>query len=630
AFGDGECNSIVSTLLIAGPLAASFGVCQYFDWLHVNIWLTPDYAPEHHLTVLRQSGRVVGTIGNPNYFGVFSVILVLAALLNYWLRPRVSGVRCRVSERLRLRDRLGPQSSSGCLIVGALASLGIVFSGSRTALLALAAGLAALAVLGLFRRQTFSLFRLLSGSGVLILLLIFATGVALLFPRGLGSGYLERLTEGLSIQSDASFGLRLARWRSFVGAFRPHTLGGTADSHGVTTPTHLTGVAPAPAEVQARDAQRKADLLTLTQAIDAFHNHSGRWPAPSDLESALVPVYLAALPHDPATGQPYPYLSTVTGYSLMARLEDHADPDYPVYGIGSSPNYLLNGDLEGSGKQPESWDAIPGSVFSLQHGGSLYSDAAVLFRGNPSDPGRRAGIYQQRFFGRPGGAPFTATVWLKLPRAEPGRLDLYANVIYADGDRADPLTRIAADMSQIGAWQKVSLGILPLAGKQVAYLGIYVVSEGFAGEALIDGFQLVDGTVPLSFPLTREAPASATTGFNPEVNLRRSPLIGVGPQKAQTETAIDDEYLLYAARYGLLGILIYLCLYLGTLILSVRAFLWASAPSMRILAALTAATLVAFLVFNLTAGSFYELQLMAIFWLLAGAAGGTSRAGDRP
>lgn len=335
---------------------------------------------------------------------------------------------------------------------------------------------------------------------------------------------------------------------------------------------------------------------------------------------ALVPAYLPALPADPASGQPYADIATVSGYSLMARLEDQSDPDYPIYGIGSSPNYLLNGDLEQGGERPVNWDAIPGTSFSLQGGDALYGEHAVLYRGNTRSLQQRGGIFQQRYFGRPGGNPFTASVWVRLLRPASGHLDLYANLIYTDGSRADPLTRIPVDMSRIGVWQKVSLGILPPAGQQFSFLGVYVVSGDFAGEALLDGFQLVDGPVPLSFALTREAPPSDTLGFNPEARLRRSPLLGVGPEKGAQGGSVDDEYLVIAARYGLLGIVIYLALYLGTLTLALRAYLRAREPAARALAGLTAATFVALLIFNLTAGSFLELQLMAIVWLLAGVA----------
>lgn len=613
---------LLQTLLVAGGLNAAFGVAQYFDWLRVNAWLTPIFAPEPHLSVLRQSGRVVGTVGNPNYFGIVCVILLLAVLASLWLaQPRVESVSTSL--------RGGPARVAAGLLAGtvaALAAFGLVMSGSRTALLALAGAIIALFILAALRQiatKQGALLRLTTATAVILVLLAGAMVVVGLFPRG-NVTYLGRLGGGLGISDDASFGLRLARWRSVLDAWLPGAATTGLSGHTALTTVHATGTAPAAPSVLARDEQRKADLLELATAIDAYHHATGNWPPPTDLGAALVPRFISSLPRDPATRELYVDVPVVTGYSLMARLENPADADYPIYGIGSSPNYLLNGNLERGRPRPSNWDAIPGTSFAGLQGDALFGERAVVFRGAPGHPEQRGGIFQQRYFGRPGGNPFTATAWVKLQRAETGQLELYANVIYTDGSRADPLTRIPADMSRIGVWQKVSLGILPPADKTVAFLGVYVVSEGFSGEALLDGFELVDGPVPLSFAITREAPPSDTLGFNPEAKLRRSPIIGVGPEKGEQGSSLDDEYLLYAARYGIVGILLYLALYIGTLALAVRAAARARGVASRRLAVLVAATIVAFLIFNVTAGSFYELQLMAIFWLLAGAALGST------
>jgi O-antigen ligase len=607
---------MLDALLAAGALSAIFALCQYFDWARVNAWLTPHFAPEPHLTVLRQSGRVVGTFSNPNYFGIFCVVLILGCLTLVWLLPHVAGLGPRVHLVL-----------AG--VTAALAGLGLVMSGSRTALLALGVALLALLVFAILQRgPSGRLGRLLAGAAIVVLMLAGAVLLVERFPHG-RVDYLGRVGGGLAVSDDASFELRLARWRSVIDAWLPGGESASTAIHRPLTSIHTTGVAPATADAQSRDAQRKDDLLQIATAIDAYHRATGAWPQPDALASALVPRYLTSLPLDPSTNQPYADIATVTGYSLMAKLENPADPDFPIYGVGSSPNYLLNGNLEDGGNRPTNWDGIPGSSLAIERSDALYGDRSLIFRGEPDHPELRGGVYQQRYFGRPGGSPFTATVWLKLLPPATGRLDLYANVIYDDGSRADPLTRIPADMSKIGVWQKVSLGILPPSGKTFAFLGIYVVSDNFRGQALLDGFQLVDGPVPLSFAITREAPPSDTLGFNPEAKLRQSPIIGVGPEKGEQGSALDDEYLLYAARYGLIGILLYLALYLGTLALAVRAFLRGE-PAGRPLAALVALTLLALLLFNVTAGSFYELQLMAIFWLLTGAAlsGATGKAAE--
>jgi hypothetical protein len=304
---------------------------------------------------------------------------------------------------------------------------------------------------------------------------------------------------------------------------------------------------------------------------------------------------------------------------LVAQLENPADPDYPAYGLGSSPNYLENGDFARGGTRPTQWETISGTSISAQSGEALYGNRAVLLSVPGGIAQKRTGLYQQRYFGRPGGNPFTASVWMKLLPGASGSLELYANVIYADGQRADPLTRISADMSKTGVWQRVSLWMLPPSGTTVGFVGVYVLSDNFRGQALLDGMELVDGPIPLSFTITQEAPPSDIFGFNPDAKLRQSPIIGVGPEKAVRGSSIDDEYLLYAARYGVVGLALYIALYFGTLVLSLRE---SSRRGRRFLppCLLVAATVAMFLVFNITAGSFYELQIMAIFCILAGGA----------
>jgi len=599
--------------LVAGSLSAAFGVAQYFDWFHVNSWLTPHYAPDPHLNVLRTSGRVVGTIANPNYFGILCAIVAIGSLLYFWLSAPAAPAAA--TERGPVRGRLSAVLPA---VAASLASLGIVMSGSRTAILALGATLAALLAFAVGRRMTRQLPRLAGGMVALAVLLAFAVAVVEVFPRG-QVDYLARVGGGLNAGDDASFGLRLARWRSVLDSWLPGRSGGFASGHYLRTSVHATGVPPAGAGAIARDGQRKADLLRIADAMDAFHSATQRWPVPQGLAADLVPRFLPALPADPSTAQPYTVMSAVTGYSLVAQLENPADPDYPTYAIGSSPNYLINGDLERGGDRPSNWETISGTSVTDEHGEALYGDRSLLFQGGADRAGQRTGVYQQRFFGWPTGTPLVATVWVKLLTVTSGQLEVYANVVYADGERADPLSRISADMTKTDVWQRVSLGMVPPAGKTLAFMGVYVISDGFRGQALLDGFQLVDGPVPLAFAMTGEAPPANSAGFNPEAMLRLSPLIGVGPEKGEQGSSLDDEYLLYAARYGVVGIVLYMALYLGTLALAVRAFI-RGAPSARPLSGLIALTVVAFLIFNITAGSFYELQLMAIFWLLAGAA----------
>lgn len=110
----------------------------------------------------------------------------------------------------------------------------------------------------------------------------------------------------------------------------------------------------------ARDSRRKADLETITNALNAFYAVNGRFPAAGSCAAgtvittcsvnsttsnawipALVPTYIESLPQDPTNNAGAPWHATNNNYSyayggvtangqeyeLTARLENTADPD---------------------------------------------------------------------------------------------------------------------------------------------------------------------------------------------------------------------------------------------------------------------------------------------------------------
>lgn len=107
----------------------------------------------------------------------------------------------------------------------------------------------------------------------------------------------------------------------------------------------------------ARDSRRKADLETITNALNAYYSVNGRYPpagtctpggptcyvhsypADNDWIPALVPAYIEKLPVDPVNNAAQPWASTnysytygnVSGngqeYDLVTRLENENDPD---------------------------------------------------------------------------------------------------------------------------------------------------------------------------------------------------------------------------------------------------------------------------------------------------------------
>ncbi|WP_088188856.1 O-antigen ligase family protein [Desulfosporosinus sp. FKA] len=108
--------------------------------------------------------------------------------------------------------------------------------------------------------------------------------------------------------------------------------------------------------------------------------------------------------------------------------------------------------------------------------------------------------------------------------------------------------------------------------------------------------------------------------------IKESPILGWGTAKTTMTTLVDDEYALITRRYGVIGLAFYLWLFLRPL----KAALWKarfynfSSPDQglretKILLgiAYVAATGAVF-IYNITAGIFYNLQLMTFFALFMG------------
>lgn len=575
-------RAVLTALLAAGVCSALFALMQYFDWFGVRGRFGGWWAPEQHLRALARDGRAFGTVGNPNYFGALMALVVVVGLAaRAWLPD--------VSRRIAM----------GGVAAGAL---GAVLSGSRGALALLIVAICVVWAAALWRRQADrGLFR-----ATALLCAAFAVSVLLVetFPRG-REDYLSRVGGALSPTGDSALALRLERWRSALGWWSGRVTAGVPGP-----PVSDTGRPSAGDAARARDARRKDNLQRLVEAIGRFRDRTGNLPATLD---ALVPAELDALPTDPE-GPPYRYERHTTGFTVSTPLQDPADPDYPLLALGDTRNYLFNADAEESdGPGAADFRTISGTSYRRAPEAALYGRSGIVFAGNPLYPERRAAVYQQRFFGRPGGEPFTASVWVKLPRPVRGAVDLYVNILYTDGERQDPAARLSADSALAGVWQRLVLTVTPDAGRQVDFVGVYLLSDDFAGEAYADGFELVDGSVPVRFTGLPEASGSAALGLDAGAQFRRSPLVGVGPRKAEGGGTVDNEYLLALARYGLMGMGAYLALWGAVIVAAVRCL-----RAGRMQAAAVAGMAAGLLVFNLVAGSLYHLQLMGVFWPLTG------------
>jgi O-antigen ligase len=573
-------HAALSALLGAASVSALFALLQYFDAGGVNRSISSWWAPSHHLTGLERDARAFGTFANPNHFGAaMAITAVLGALV-------CSG-----------RERALPR---GFMIAATmLAVLGVVLSGSRGALGLLIIG--AVAALGMVL-----LHRSVPLTGVAVITAAFLASVVLVqaFPRG-REDYLTRLAGILDPANDSSFRLRWERWRSALG-FRGWSYPPMA--HSFPQPT---GSPEAPWEVLGRDSRRTQDVFRLWELVQAYHERTGEYPPGPSLDGLLG----EPLPADPLDGLPYRYERTVSGFTVATRIEDPANPYYPLFAVGEVRNYLRNASLEEpDGEGAALFRALSGTGYRRADEARFIGLVGITFRGNPDNPAKRAAVYQQRHFGRPGGMPFTASAWVKLPAPVQGEVSLYVNVLYTDGTRQDPFTRVAADSSQVGVWQRLALAFTPDATRTIDFIGVYLLSDHFIGEAYADGFELVDGGVPVRFTGLGEAPA-ASLGLDAGSRFRRSPVFGVGPGKADGGGTVDNEYLLVAARHGVVGLIAYLALWLAVFGAAVYR-LW---RDRSYVAAALAGVVVGLLAFNLVAGSLYQLQLMGLFWPVAGA-----------
>ncbi|MDA8440978.1 MAG: O-antigen ligase family protein [Peptococcaceae bacterium] len=107
--------------------------------------------------------------------------------------------------------------------------------------------------------------------------------------------------------------------------------------------------------------------------------------------------------------------------------------------------------------------------------------------------------------------------------------------------------------------------------------------------------------------------------------IEHSPVFGWGTQKSNMTTLVDDEYELITRRYGIVGLAIYLWLFINPFIIALkrgRSFTksdWSGVIEPRTMFAIayTGAT-IAVLLYNITGGTFYNLQLMTLFGIFMG------------
>ena len=584
----------------------AFALVQYLEPDGFNEAVTAVWTPARHLDALDRTGRAVGTVGNSNYFGLASGLFLSLCLAAIVLRT--------ASRRWAWLAYAGT----------AAAVLGLVLSQSRTAtfatLAALGVGFAAL-VLTRGKRAAY-----LPATAVVLVAAAASIAFVELVPPDFGSYHARfaprELTEG------SSLGIRLSRWRSIFAGFSE---GGPAFCETGEVPgiPPERGHEPAAAESGAdaaareRDARRKADVQAVARAILRSYCDRRRWPVDEPLAEVLVPRYLAALPSDPLTGEPYAAYVASGGFTVVARLEDPGDPEGPWYTVGTLPNMVLNPSFESGRGNPDGWRAIQGASAAVVSGGRYGSRAAHLV----VPPGGL--VYQNVVFEFALHRPYAVGIWAKASGERPQSLQLYLAGDFADGPRRDPFVTREAEIPADGAWHHVGLtfetGSVRMTTLQVILRG----SGGAPLEVLVDGATLNEGPLPLAFPTAVDVdPARLVPGDLP--TFADSPLLGVGPRKDIQLGAVDNEYALFLDRYGLAGTAAYVVLLLAGAFVGWRAYrrsasTWGSAAGFAL-----AASFALLAVFNVAAGSFYHFQLMAIVWGWAGAAAGFASAPFQP
>jgi len=108
--------------------------------------------------------------------------------------------------------------------------------------------------------------------------------------------------------------------------------------------------------------------------------------------------------------------------------------------------------------------------------------------------------------------------------------------------------------------------------------------------------------------------------------IQQSPILGWGTAKSNMTTLVDDEYALVTRRYGVIGLVMYLWLFLQPAKVALRrgrtlnpyiSEMGIRGDKTMLCIAFVASTL-AILVYNITAGTFYNLQLMTLVAIFMG------------
>ncbi|HET7736985.1 MAG TPA: carbohydrate binding domain-containing protein [Tepidiformaceae bacterium] len=605
----------LKVLIVAILANTLFSLVQYLHPGDFNGTVTAIWTIDHNLEGVELTGRVVGTAGNANYYGIFSGFFLALALGLLMLRHRLAGVWHWLT-----------------LAAIAASTLSIIMAQSRTAVAATLGAFGLALVFVIVRRRGRAAYTLPIGL-FLASVVLSVTFVQLVPPRF--ESFADRFSPG-GLTSDSSFTTRLSRWKSLFAGFLEDD-SALCDGSGLedTTPqlSHIpdgtTGAPAASADAIARDDIRKQDIHALSAAVVDYYCDNSAWPADLPLAEALVPSYLPELPTDPQTGDDYLAYVAPEGFTVGARLENLADPDGPIYGLGTTPNMILNSSFEHGGA---SW--LTTYTASLSTGGEapLFGDGEMsALLTYPTDGRPPGSLYQRVIFAFPQDTDYTVTVWARTPTGVEQSVQVYVNALTTAGDLEEGLAKRVLPVPADGSWARLDLTFktpddVRLNEMQVAFLN--PTADGL-NPVFFDGVTIQQGTFAPHFELIRDVDPARLRPSDLPV-FADSPIIGTGPGNSLVQRGLDNEYFVFLDRYGVLGTIAYVWLYVVGVVVSWKAWRQREDSLVNALALAMLTFSIALIVFNIAAGSFYHFQIMAVYWSLAGLLGAAALAVKRP
>ncbi|MBI5949003.1 MAG: hypothetical protein HY875_12765 [Chloroflexi bacterium] len=589
-------------LLWAGVGTGAFSAIQYLNIGSFNSVVTDVWAEGHNLDGVIKQGRAVGFVGNANYMGIFSGMLLAFALALILLRHPLS----RNLRWLVLASVL-------------LATLGVVTSQSRTAafsaLGAMFLGLSWIAMTWRTRPNY------LGTIGALLAAIVLSVTFVQANPPEHGS-FADRFNL-TALNNDSSVTIRISKLRSlFAGFFgdEPAYCNGENLDDKITKghePVGAASGATVPADVLARDTTRKGDVRSITRGILDYYCENSRWPyREASLAEALVPTFMDAVPKDPATGKDYASYIRRDGFAVGAQLENPADTTGPVFALGTVPNIVGNSSFETGKSSPSQWatfDEVDEAAVVVSTADGLFGRRAAVAGVKPTGLFYHLVVYEF-----PLDEQWTASVWARSASGEDEIVDLYLIARIADGTNYDPMVEKTATLPANGDWVPLSLTFQTPAPNRMFILEFAIIAPRSDPEikVALDGAALSPGPFTLSYPWAIDVDPARLKPIDLP-GFVDSPLLGVGPRKDLQTGAFDNEYALFLDRYGAVGTLAYLALFTSAFIVAFQARK-SGAPIVVVLSLAMMVSTFALASFNIAAGSYYHFQIMAIYWLLAG------------